>query len=77
MEWWHCLSNGEAAAGTQNWTTFARSRRDSKWANSALVVAVGSTDWEPWTASHGPMAGVALQVEAERCYGPLTRNQHW
>lgn len=24
------------------------SRRDSRWANSALVVAVGQNDWQPW-----------------------------
>lgn len=24
------------------------SRRDSQWANSAVVVAVGETDWQPW-----------------------------
>ena len=33
-------------------------------------MAVGPSDWEPWSASHGSMAGVALQLEAERCAMP-------
>ncbi|KAL3154855.1 hypothetical protein ABBQ38_011397 [Trebouxia sp. C0009 RCD-2024] len=42
------------------------SRRNSKWANAALVVAVQPSDWAHLDAQHGPLAGVALQVEAER-----------
>ena len=42
------------------------SRRNSQWANAALVVAVQPSDWAHFDAQHGPLAGVALQVEAER-----------
>jgi len=38
-------------------------RRDSKWANSALVVAVQPSDWDHLTAQHGPLAGMALQQQ--------------
>lgn len=38
------------------------SRRNSLWANSALVVTVQPADWAAHTAQHGPLAGVALQV---------------
>lgn len=41
-------------------------RRDSKWANSALVVAVQPPDWQHLLAAHGPLAGVALQRRYER-----------
>lgn len=41
-------------------------RRDSKWANSALVVAVQPGDWAHLEAAHGPLAGMALQQEYER-----------
>lgn len=41
-------------------------RRDSKWANSALVVAVTPRDWSHLEAAHGPLAGMALQQEYER-----------
>jgi uncharacterized FAD-dependent dehydrogenase len=42
------------------------SRRDSRWANSALVVAVQPADWQHLLAAHGPLAGVALQRRYER-----------
>lgn len=42
------------------------SRRDSKWANSALVVAVQPGDWQHLEAQHGPLAGMALQQQYER-----------
>ncbi|PRW58781.1 proton phosphate symporter [Chlorella sorokiniana] len=42
------------------------SRRDSKWANSALVVTVQPADWEHLLPEHGPLAGMALQQEFER-----------
>lgn len=41
------------------------SRRDSKYANSGLVVAITDTDLKPY-ASEGPLAGLALQQELER-----------
>lgn len=43
------------------------SRRQSQWANSALVVATSSSQWAHHSARHGVLAGVQLQVEAERC----------
>jgi hypothetical protein len=42
------------------------SRRNSEWANSALVAGVGPADWAHLEAAHGPLAGMALQVEIER-----------
>lgn len=41
------------------------SRRDSKWANSGLVVAITNDDLKPY-ADEGPLAGLALQQELER-----------
>jgi uncharacterized FAD-dependent dehydrogenase len=41
------------------------SRRDSKFANSGLVVAVNEVDWKPY-ADHGPLAGLAFQREVEQ-----------
>lgn len=41
-------------------------RRDSKWANSALVAAVQPADWAHLTPAHGPLAGMALQQQFER-----------
>lgn len=41
------------------------SRRDSKYANSGLVVAVTGTDLKPY-ADEGPLAGLALQQDLER-----------
>ena len=41
------------------------SRRDSKYANSGLVVAITDTDLRPY-ADEGPLAGLALQQELER-----------
>lgn len=38
-------------------------RRDSKWANSALVVTVQPADWAHLLPEHGPLAGMALQQE--------------
>lgn len=40
------------------------SRRDSPYANSGLVCAVGPEDWEP-LGFEGPLAGVALQQRLE------------
>lgn len=42
------------------------SKRNSLWANSALVVSVQPSDWAHLEAEHGALAGVALQVQAER-----------
>lgn len=55
-----------------------RHRRNSKWANSALVVTVQPGDWEHLQAEHGPLAGMALQQEVrgwvggKGCEGNLT-----
>jgi len=44
------------------------SRRDSQWANSALVVTVSPEDsvLEPYREEHGVLAGVAFQRDMER-----------
>lgn len=42
------------------------SRRNSKWANSALVVGIVPRDWAAYEAEHGVLAGVALQEAIER-----------
>ena len=42
------------------------SARGSKWANAALVVAVGPRDWGGDSAEHGALAGVEMQRRAER-----------
>ncbi|GAX77266.1 hypothetical protein CEUSTIGMA_g4712.t1 [Chlamydomonas eustigma] len=42
------------------------SRRNSLWANSALVVTVQPHDWEHLEQEHGPLAGMELQVHYER-----------
>lgn len=41
------------------------SRRDSKYANSGLVVAIADDDLKPY-ADEGPLAGLALQQDLER-----------
>ncbi|WP_375444908.1 FAD-dependent protein [uncultured Fibrella sp.] len=41
------------------------SRRDSKFANSGLVVAITDTDLKPY-AQHGPLAGLLLQQAVEQ-----------
>ncbi len=41
------------------------SRRDSKFANSGVVVAIADDDLRPY-ADEGPLAGLALQTELER-----------
>ena len=41
------------------------SRRDSKYANSGLVVSITDTDLKPY-ADEGPLAGLALQQDVER-----------
>ncbi len=41
------------------------SRRDSKFANSGLVVAINEVDYQPY-AAHGPLAGLAFQHEVEQ-----------
>ncbi|KAL0049695.1 hypothetical protein WJX82_007857 [Trebouxia sp. C0006] len=47
------------------------SRRNSLWANSALVVAVQPPDWAHLEPQHGALAGVALQIQAERLAAKL------
>jgi len=44
------------------------SRRDSFWANSALVVTVAANDTvlEPYRQEHGVLAGIAFQRDMER-----------
>lgn len=42
------------------------SKRGSPWANSALVCGVTPSDYAPYEAEHGALAGVALQTAAER-----------
>jgi len=41
------------------------SRRDSKFANSGIVVAVGEKDFQPY-AKHGALSGMYFQAEIER-----------
>ncbi|MCB1234716.1 MAG: FAD-binding protein [Verrucomicrobiae bacterium] len=41
------------------------SKRDSRFANSGLVVTVEPEDCEPYVAEHGPLAGVAFQKALE------------
>lgn len=41
------------------------SRRDSKFANSGIVVAVNESDYKPY-AKHGPLAGMYFQQEVEQ-----------
>lgn len=47
-------------------------RRDSKWANSALVVTVQPGDWAHLEGAHGPLAGMALQQEVRRWWAEST-----
>ncbi|KAG2425705.1 hypothetical protein HXX76_013547 [Chlamydomonas incerta] len=42
------------------------SRRNSIWANAALVVAVRPSDWAHLEQQHGALAGMELQLEYER-----------
>lgn len=42
-------------------------RRQSKWANAALVVGTDASDWTHLEPQHGVLAGIALQQAAERC----------
>ena len=42
------------------------SRRQSLWANSALVATVGPADWAHLAPAHGALAGVELQRQFER-----------
>jgi uncharacterized FAD-dependent dehydrogenase len=42
------------------------SRRNSVWANSALVATVDCRDWQHLEAEHGPLAGMQLQIDIER-----------
>lgn len=41
------------------------SKRDSKYANSGTVVAVGEEDFAPFRKEHGDLAGMALQASIE------------
>ena len=42
------------------------SRRNSRWANSAIVVTCNENDWAHYSADHGPLAGIELQRGIER-----------
>jgi uncharacterized FAD-dependent dehydrogenase len=42
------------------------SRRDSKFANSGIVMSVEAESWQAYTAKHGLMAGLALQQKLEQ-----------
>jgi uncharacterized FAD-dependent dehydrogenase len=42
------------------------SRRDSKFANSGIVVAVNESDFKPFL-KHGPLAGMYFQKQVEQC----------
>ncbi len=42
------------------------STRDSRFANSGIVVTVGAKEFEPYKAEHGPLAGVAYQRAIEQ-----------
>lgn len=45
------------------------SRRNSKYANSGMVVSVDEGDWQSYAQEYGPLAGMAFQaaVEQEAC----------
>jgi uncharacterized FAD-dependent dehydrogenase len=45
------------------------SRRNSQWANSALVATVSAADWAHHVPRHGALAGVELQRDVERRAG--------
>jgi len=50
------------------------SKRESLWANSALVATVGEADWSHHVGRHGPLAGMRLQQDVERYTdGPWTK----
>lgn len=42
------------------------SRRNSVWANSALVVSLQPDDWAHLVPEHGALAGMALQVRPQK-----------
>ena len=42
------------------------SRRNSKYANSGMVVSVDETDWADYVEEHGPLAGMAFQQAVEQ-----------
>ena len=42
------------------------SRRNSKYANSGMVVSVDEQDWAEYVEEHGPLAGLALQAAVEQ-----------
>jgi len=42
------------------------SRRNSKYANSGIVVEVNEEDWEPYIEQHGPLAGMRFQEAIEK-----------
>jgi hypothetical protein len=60
--------NTQGGNGTNNLLppSFPSRRRDSKWANSALVVTVQPSDWQHLVPQHGLLAGMALQEGYER-----------
>ena len=59
-----CLDS--SIAGNSFWFLW-RSRRDSRWANSALVVSVDEHDWAHLDGHASMLPSTALQVETERC----------
>jgi hypothetical protein len=63
---WH-WSLGPAWLPTCPLPFSSASRRDSRWANSALVVTVQPSDWAHLAPRHGALAGVALQQEVSAC----------
>jgi hypothetical protein len=55
------------------------SRRDSRWANSAVVVAVGERDWQPWVVRQSSSVSSlihALQCPQSRCRIVLLQSCH-
>lgn len=51
------------------------SRRQSKWANAALVVGTDASDWSHLEPQHGVLAGIALQQAAERAAAQMGGGQ--
>jgi hypothetical protein len=62
-----CIHSSIDAGGTGHpWEHDCR-RRQSKWANAAVVVETDASDWAHLAPQHGVLAGIALQQTAERC----------
>ena len=62
----HCV-RGQGRESSERSLNYVCSRRNSIWANAALVVTVGPSDWAHLESEHGPLAAMQLQVAAERC----------